>query len=139
MGFSKVDKSFWYDSKVESWQEQTKFFALYLLTNQHTNSEGFYKLPVAYISFDLNLKAEKINKMLQQLEEEDFISYDYQQSIILIKKGLKYNNVKNKNQRKSAYNRIANLRQSSLFPLFIEQAKIYDRKFAKYLERKELK
>ncbi|MGM0549347.1 MAG: hypothetical protein ACQER0_08770 [Bacillota bacterium] len=136
MNYSKVDKSFWHDSKVENWQQQTKFFALYLLTNQHNNSEGFYKLPLAYISFDLNLKTEKVKKMLQQLENDDFISYDYQDSIILITKGLKYNCSKNKNQRQSAYNKITNLRQSSLFPEFIKQAELYDSKFAKFLKER---
>ena len=136
MGFSKVDNSFWYDSKVENWDQQTKYFALYLLTNQHNNSEGFYKLPVAYISFDLNLTADRIKVMLQKLEQDDFISYDYQNSIILINKGLKYNSVKNKNQRQTAYNKINNLRQSSLFPQFIKQAELYDKRFAKYLKER---
>ena len=134
MSFSKVDESFWYDSKVENWPQQTKFFALYLLTNHHNNSEGFYKLPLAYISFDLDLEADQTKEMIQQLENENFIRYDYHNSTILINKGLKYNNVKNKNQRQSAYNRITNLKQSFLYQQFIKQAEIYDKKFAKFLK-----
>ena len=136
MSYSKVNKSFWYDSKVENWDFESKFFALYLLTNHHSNTEGLYKLPLAYISFDLKLEKEKIKDLLNYLIKEDFINYDQQNSIVFIKKGLKYNKIKNKSQRKSAFNKIDNLSQSYLFQQFIKAAEKYDPQFAKFVKKR---
>lgn len=136
MSFSKVNNSFWCDSKVENWDSTTKFFALYLMTNQHSNSEGFYKLPLAYISFDLKLKTEKIKDLISYLTTQDFISYDQQNSIVFIKKALKYNQIKNQNQRQAAYNKLDNLKHSYLYQHFIRAAENYDQQFADFLKKK---
>ena len=136
MSYSKVDRSFWCDSKVESWNSDVKLFALYLLTNHHSNSEGFYKLPLAYMSFVLKLEKENIRELLTQLIKDNFIAYDEQNSIILINKNLKYNNIKNKNQRIAAYKRIENLTHSYLFQKFIKIAETYDKKFASFIKKK---
>jgi hypothetical protein len=135
MNYSKVDRSFWYDSKVENWDFESKFFALYLLTNHHSNSEGLYKLPLAYIAFDLKLEEKRIRDLLNCLIQAGFISYDEQNSIIFIKKSLKYNAIKNKNQQIAAFNRVANLKHSYLFNKFIKAAETYDAKFANFLKK----
>lgn len=61
-----VSPLYWSDSKVQSWSNETKMLGLYLLTCEHRNLEGLYRLPFAYVEADLGwtFTAEQIRSAL---------------------------------------------------------------------------
>ncbi|TDO95007.1 hypothetical protein DFR79_1012 [Halanaerobium saccharolyticum] len=135
MKFNKVDTSFWIDEKVRAWDYKTKFLALYILTNQHRYSEGLYRLPKQYIAGDLSISIEEVNQLLNNLIDNGFIAYDEKNSIILIKKALKYSPIINKNHQKAALKKLNELPKSYLFNEFLKLAEKYNNSFAKYLKK----
>jgi hypothetical protein len=134
MKFNKLNSSFWIDKKVRSWDDKTRQLALYILTNPHRSTEGLYRLPKYYMAGDLEFKLEEIDEFLKKLIDCGFISYDWQNSLILIRKALKYDPTKNKNHQKAAIKILKELPKSVLFFEFLELAKKYNNSFAKYLE-----
>lgn len=135
MRFHKVDSSFWIDEETRMWDVKTKQLAIYILTNQHRNSEGLFRLPKYYIAGDLNFKIDEINEIIDTLIQSDFIEYDDQNSIILIKKALKYDPTKNKNHQKAAVKKLQELPKSDLFLDFLKLAEKYNKSFAVYLKK----
>jgi hypothetical protein len=135
MKFNKVDTSFWIDEKVRAWDYKTKFLALYILTNQHRYSEGLYRLPKHYIAGDLSISIEEVEQLLNNLIGNGFIAYDEKNSIILIKRALKYSPIINKNHQKSALKKLNELPKSYLFNEFLNLAEQYNNSFAKYLKK----
>ena len=134
MKFNKLNSSFWIDEKVRAWNSKTRQLALYILTNPHRYSEGLYRLPKYYMAGDLEYKLEEINVLLKKLIDSGFISYDEENSLILIRKALKYDPTKNINHQKAAIKVLKELPKSVLFFEFLELAKKYNDSFAKYLE-----
>lgn len=135
MKFSKVNSSFWIDEEVRNWDVKTKQLAIYILTNQHRNSEGLFRLPKYYMAGDLNLKLKEINEIVDTLIQADFIEYDDENSIILIKKALKYDPTRNKNHQKAAVKKLKELPKSDLFISFLSLAEKYNKSFALYLKK----
>lgn len=43
-----VSPLFWSDKKVIKWDERTRYLSLYLLTSEHRNLEGLFRLPPIY-------------------------------------------------------------------------------------------
>jgi hypothetical protein len=135
MGYNKIQDNFWIDEKVRSWNFKTRMIALYLLSNQHSFSEGLYRLPLSYIAEDMELEKEEILKTIEKLSSDRFIKYDRDNSIILIINALKYQPLQNINHCKAALNKLKQLPASPLFNDFITQAKKYNSKFYKFLEK----
>lgn len=135
MKFNKLESNFWTDEKVRAWDNKTQFLALYILTNPHRHTEGLYRLPKHYIAGDLSISIEKVDQLLDNLIKTDFIAYDDKNSIILIKKALKYSPTKNKNHQKSALKKLKELPKTYLFKEFLSLAETYNKSFAEYLKK----
>lgn len=135
MKFNKLESNFWTDEKVRAWDTKTQFLALYILTNPHRHTEGLYRLPKHYIAGDLSISIEKVDKLLADLIKTDFIAYDDKNSIILIKKALKYSPTRNKNHQKAALKKLKELPKTYLFKEFLTLAEKYNKSFASYLKK----
>lgn len=139
MGYNKIQDNFWIDEKVKNWDFKTRMIALYLLSNQHSISEGLYHLPLSYMAEDMCLKKEEILEGVNKLSADNFIKYDKDNSIILIINALKYQPLNNINHYKSALNKLEALPTSPLLQCFIEQAELYNPKFYSYLKAESKK
>ena len=135
MSYNKVQDNFWIDDKVRSWDFKTRMIALYLLSNQHRYSEGFYRLPLSYIAEDMGLKQKEILKAFKKLTQDNFIKYDSTNSMILIINALKYQPLQNINHCKAALNKLDELPSSPLLEDFIKQAEKYNSKFYNFLKK----
>ncbi|PUU87421.1 hypothetical protein [Halanaerobium sp.] len=136
MAYNKIQDNFWIDEKVRSWDFKTRMIALYLLSNQHRYSEGFYRLPLSYIAEDMRLEQKEILKAVQKLTEASFIKYDRENSMIMIINALKYQPLQNINHCKAALNKLAQLPTSPLLANFIRQAEKHNSKFYNFLKKK---
>lgn len=135
MAYNKIQNNFWIDEKVKSWGFKTRMVALYILSNQHRYSEGFYRLPLTYIVEDMGLEKKEITKAIDQLTKDYFIKYDQKNSIILIVNALKYQPLQNVNHCKAALNKLDKLPSSPLLQKFISQAEKHNPKFYNFLKK----
>jgi hypothetical protein len=135
MAYNKVQDNFWIDEKVRNWDFKTRMIALYLLSNQHRYSEGFYRLPLSYIAEDMSLEQKEILNAFAILTEDNFIKYDRENSMILIINALKYQPLQNINHCKAALNKLDELPASPLLLDFINQAEKHNLKFYKFLKK----
>ncbi|MFW6280955.1 MAG: hypothetical protein ACOC2I_03780 [Halanaerobium sp.] len=135
MSYNKIQDNFWIDEKVRSWDFKTRMIALYLLSNQHRYSEGFYRLPLSYIAEDMGLKEREILEAFKRLSQDNFIKYDSLNSMILIINALKYQPLQNINHCKAALNKLDELPSSPLLEDFIKLAEKYNSKFYKFLKK----
>lgn len=85
-----VSPAFWNDAKVRTWNDSQQKLALYLLTCDHRNLEGLYKLPVSYIADDTGWSEAKAQKYLDALIAEGFCEYDHEARVILVANALDY-------------------------------------------------
>jgi hypothetical protein len=113
----------------------------YLITNSHSNAEGYYRLPILYAVNDLlpvfktteerNGKSTKdyselIREQIQKLEDQQLVSYDDDTQVILIKDALKLNITMNEKHRMAAIKRVLDVPYSTLIGEFLELAEQYD-------------
>jgi curved DNA-binding protein CbpA len=109
--------------------------ALYILTNSHRSSEGLYRLPKYYIAGDLSISPKEVTILLDKLIRYDFIQYDEKNSIIFIKKALKYAPARNKNHQISAVKKLDELPKTYLFQELLRTAEKYNLSFADFLKK----
>jgi len=134
MGYRKVDQEFWTDEKVMQWDTDTQHLALYLLTNQHSTSEGFYQLKKLYMMADLDWDSERFEEAFTKLLEDGFLKYDETVSIVFLPNTLKYNPPENPNQAVGAVKQLKKLPDTDLIEDFLKQAKEHAPKIIQVLE-----
>jgi hypothetical protein len=86
----------------------------YILSNEHRNSEGLYRLPLAYICADLELDKDIVTASLSLLETERLIDYDHHAEIVLDRHALKFLRPVSERQVTGAINKILKLPPTAL-------------------------
>lgn len=113
--YGSIYSAFWHDEKISSFSDDAKLLGVYLLTSDHGNLLGCFRLPLGYIAEDLSWTKERVTKALEIMQREKFIIYDYKLSWILICNYLKWNPLANPNQGKSLENLFPQVPNSSTF------------------------
>lgn len=78
--------------------DDARLLALYLLTGQHTNMIGCFRLPDGYVSEDLSWTPERVSKGFDELSANGFATRDPSSKWVLIRNFLTWNSVENPNQ-----------------------------------------
>ncbi len=78
--------------------DDARLLALYLLTGQHTNMIGCFRLPDGYVSEDLAWTPERVSKGFDELSANGFATRDSSSKWVLIRNFLTWNSVENPNQ-----------------------------------------
>jgi hypothetical protein len=120
-----VSPLFWTDEKVTHWDDQETLLALYLLTCEHRNLEGLFRLPLAYIQADLEWEAPDTENRLQRLIQDGFVAYDNEARVIFLTKALKYHEPKADKQVQGAVNALQMVPPTVLWDGFVEAARQY--------------
>jgi hypothetical protein len=128
-----VSPLFWSDEKVQRWSDQTVLLALYLLTCDHRNLEGLYRLPYAYIQADLEWPEAEVRDRMQDLIDDGFVEYDEAARVVFLPKALRYHEPKAKNQIKGALNELQSVPDTHLWDGFLSAAQQYAPALAKAL------
>lgn len=81
--YYRVRPDFWSHDK-DSWTDRDKLLGLYLLTCEHRNLEGFYRLPKAYVAADLGWSSKTVDSTLRRLISNGFCLYDSTAEVILL-------------------------------------------------------
>lgn len=114
----RVSPKFWLKARRRGWTDQQVTLALYLLTCDHRNLEGLYRLPKPYIAADLAWPAEKVEETLASVCGDGFASYDEDAEVVLIPKALKHQAPSTENQIKGAIAQLARIPRTSLWDAF---------------------
>lgn len=123
----------WADAKVRAWDDRTKLFAFYLLTCEHRNLEGLYRLPRAYIQADLGWSEKDVERAMRRLVDDGIIAYDEAAEVVLVRNALKYQAPRSKSQITGALNALQEVPDTELLPEFVEAAATYAPAFRKAL------
>jgi hypothetical protein len=113
---------FWSDDKVVRWDSETTLLAIYLLTCEHRNLEGLYRLPYAYIQADLEWSEAEVRDRMTTLLDAGFVLYDEAARVVLLPKALKYQAPKSEKQIQGALNALQEVPDSDLWPEFVAAA-----------------
>ena len=128
-----VSPLFWSDEKVQRWPDQTVLLALYLLTCDHRNLEGLYRLPYAYIQADLEWPEAEVRDRMQELIDDGFIQYDEAARVVFLPKALRYHQPKAKKQIQGAINELQAVPDTELWDGFLDSARQFAPELAKAL------
>ena len=116
--YFRVSPKFWADS--HDWSEDARTVALYLLTCEHRNTEGLFRLPEMYAVEDLGWDPERFRDGFGELIGRGFVEHDPDAKVVLIVKALKYQRPDNENHAKAAGKRLAELPKNRLESRFLE-------------------
>lgn len=95
--YGKVHTSFWISDGMRRVSDDAGLLALYLLTGQHTNMIGCFRLPDGYVSEDLARTPERVSKGFDELSANGFATRDSSSKWVLIRNFLTRNSVENPN------------------------------------------
>ncbi|RLV61753.1 helix-turn-helix domain-containing protein [Parashewanella curva] len=118
--YGKVYTRFWMKQDTLSWSDSAKLLGLYLLTCQHCNLLGCFRLPLGYIAEDLGWSRRRVSRNLDELNEHGFIERD-KAGWTFICNYLKHNPIENINQGKAAIRLLSDVPQE-----FISHEKLID-------------
>lgn len=123
--YRSVNPSFWSGKtgKYLRGNHKAQILALYLITNQHTNMQGVYHLPIAYICADTGLTHEGALKGLESLFKGGFCEYFYDEEVVFVYKMLAFqtgNLKKTDNRAISVCNFYAQLEEGQIKQRFAE-------------------
>ena len=85
--YAKISPQFWLGKtgrEIRLLGLEVRTLAFYFLTCPHANMLGIYYLPIPYISYDIGMGEEAVNKAIAQLTEIGFCTYDEQAEYIWI-------------------------------------------------------
>ena len=124
-----VSPLFWSDRKVLRWPERARHLALYLLTSEHRNLEGLFRLPLAYIQADLGWPHEEVSEHMETLTADDFVAYDADAGVVFLPKALKYHQPKSQKQIQGAIAVLQQVPDSILWGDFLAAAEEFAPEF----------
>lgn len=135
MRYAKIYADMWHDEKVMALDLEARELYIYLLSCEHCNNIGFFRLPIGYMAIDLRRPQQKIEKSISSLVKDGLIEYDAKTGAVLIPKFLKWNSLGTELHYKGAANEYNRLLDSPLDAEFIACVKEYCKGMARYLTR----
>lgn len=121
MAYQRVPDRIW----SRQWDDDTRLLALYLMTCPHRLTEGLFRMPKGYILADLQWPPERLAEPFTKLLREQFIDYDDEAEVLLLREALIDQQPENPNQVKAAMKRLDTIPQTRLFSDFLQLAEQY--------------
>jgi hypothetical protein len=122
--FGLIKPAFW-GGERRSWSDAEVRLGLYLLSCEHRNLEGLYRLPLGYVVTDLDWPLEKVSRMVAKLVERGFCDYDQDAEVVFVCKSLKHQAPKGTPRLKGAAKAIARVPSTRLMGPFFEACRRY--------------
>ncbi len=116
--FNKVSVTLWHSNKYTALPDDSmRLHFVYLITNQHVDSTGCYRLPVGYALADRRIDAEEHERCMSGLETAGMIKRagDY----VLIENWFSHNPICNKDHAKGARKRVPKIEDDELRELTV--------------------
>lgn len=84
MAYARIEEGFWTDPKIKSLPLEGKMVAAWLFTNPHRHFSGLYYLPIVLIPHEIGVSVGVSEKILNVLEEQGFIKYSHEFSVVWV-------------------------------------------------------
>lgn len=114
----RVSPKYWLKARKRGWNDQQVTLGLYLLTCDHRNLEGLYRLPKPYVAADLGWPARKVEETLASICADGFAMYDEDAEMVLIPNALKHQSPSTTNQIKGAMAQLERIPKTTLWHAF---------------------
>lgn len=132
--YARVYRKIWSGETFSSITDPTaRLVALYLLTNDHGNTEGYYRLPMPLAVHELGISPGDYLQALDDLA--DFAMFDPATEIVFLVNGLKHQPPKGAKSVAGAVNSVKPLRRSFLGAFFEAAAERFAPEFAQALQK----
>lgn len=119
--YGQIQSSFWTHPDISCLDMEEKLIGAYLLTCQHTNGIGCFRMPAGYVSIDLNIPTERVSKGFQKLFGKGFLIHDSTSDYVLIPSFLRWNPISNPNSAKARVKEFDCIPQSiSMYPALLK-------------------
>jgi hypothetical protein len=83
--FSKISPALWQSERFNSLpSDDGRYLYLYLLTNEHQNSAGCYRLLDLYACSDLRWSIERYSKARSELVDGGLVRFDAKGPVVMI-------------------------------------------------------
>ena len=112
-----------------------KYIYLYLLTCQHGNSAGIYRLTPAYSAYDCAITLKEFDSAIIVLSEKYLISFDSKENVVLIHQYMKFNPITNDKHAKGTAKVASEFKESSVYRAWIDEAIPYFKGFESVIDR----
>lgn len=115
--YGQIQSAYWTHPDIQALSPETKLIGAYLLTCQHTNGIGCFRIPIGYVSIDLGMGIETVSKGFQELFENGFLVRDERSEFVLLPAFLRWNPISNPNSAKARQKEFEIIPSSlSIFP-----------------------
>ena len=118
--YTPIYSEIWFDGRFKGLSDQDRLFFIYSLCSSHSNMLGFYRLPIPYACADLDWLEKKVKDSIARCTEAKRLAYDDTAQVMLVLNYLKWNPIKGSQQESGALSQLAQIPQTSLYPLFFE-------------------
>lgn len=134
--YGVIQTSYWTDEKIVGLSTEAKLLGAYLLTCPHSNAIGCFRLPMGYVSEDLQWSPDAVHAALSELAAIQFICRDEASGWTFIRRFLEFNTIENPNVGKACVKMIDVVPASfPFFHLLIAALEPYEKRFPDgYLE-----
>lgn len=88
--FTKVSPNLWRSKRFLARTDAAKVLYVYLLTCEHQNSTGCFRLPDGYACADLHWSIEQYGSARDELVASDLVSFDAETSLIFVHRWFKH-------------------------------------------------
>lgn len=109
MAYSVIERHIWHDEKFRGLSRDARDLFLYLLTSPHSNRLGLYVLDRFYAASDVQMEPAEVDAALAELKAAGRVDYDPGTRLVLVRRFLKHNPLKNPNVVTAACSDLAEL------------------------------
>ena len=82
--FAKIKPNFWRMKKLKDVSVEAKLLAIYLMTNEHFQMVGIYRLHLYFMSIETTLTEEQSLSALDELIICNFCMYDFDEEVVWV-------------------------------------------------------
>ncbi|WP_185982840.1 hypothetical protein [Aureimonas mangrovi] len=112
--FTKVSPNLWRSRRFIGLTDAGKVLYAYLLTCEHQNSTGCFRLPDGYACADLQWLSEKYAGARDELVEADLIAIDLELSLIFVRRWFKHSPPMNPKHAQGTVKQISEIESDSI-------------------------
>lgn len=122
--YRKVDTRIWADEKFRSWDAETRWVWMYLLTSDQTNRVGLFRFSAAKASEDTGVSMASVRRSIDVLERSGSLFQEAEMGLLWLPNWLRYNQPAGTNQLDSLLTDFAEFPNSKMAKVARCQIKI---------------
>lgn len=112
--YTKVSPALWTSRRFRALGHEARLFYLYLLTNEHIDSTGCYRLPAGYACADFGITPGEFDSLSDELANAGLIAIDPEAEYVRILRWFRHNPPMNRDHLAGTRDRINQIESDTL-------------------------